>query len=270
MQRKKLALVALALIFCISTASAALVFYLSNSVYMYASVTSPVELKLYDPEGTQITSEFYLGGGQSIDFFKIAYNNGQSGVPFAIVLVFKGTNGAGVIVDSAGPKDGQKWAIGNHLWTNVGGSIWNRDDLWWQIDGQAWYLHDAYTKYNQYYNPATWTLWGNPQNTKYDDGGTVKIDGIDYYVVVFGGTIGAKPADGAISAGETITNWGWGTPTGYSERAEDTPLVMPGQSYDVGKVKIIFAPNFVGVVEAKMQVVTPGYTIQDIVLGMFP
>jgi len=266
--KKKILIAVLAIALLIGTVSAALVYYLSNVVIMSANVTSPIELRLYYPNGTRIESALQLKGGSSVDFSKIAYNHGTSSVPFAIVLIIKNSLGEGIVVDSAGPKDDKKSAIGNHLWTEVAGSIWNRDDLWWQIEGQAWYLHDAYDKYDEYFNDE-YVLWGNPQNTVYDDGGGVNIGGTDYYVVVFGGTIGPKPANGIISESEKITNWGWGTPTTYNE-GTNTPCMMPGESYDVGKVRINFAPNYQGSVAIRMQVVMPGSTVAEIVAGMFP
>lgn len=268
MQRKKLAIAALAIALLIGTASASLVYYLSNMVSMTANVTSPIELRLYYSNGTQITSTLDVKGGGSVDFSKIAYNHGESSVPFAIALVIKGIDGEGVLVDSAGPIDAQKQNIGGYLWDQTYPDIWNRDDLWWQIEGEAWYLHDGYNKYDEYFDDS-YVLWGNPQNMIYDDGGGVTIDGTDYYIVVFGGTIGPKPANGLISASEKITNWGWGTPTTYHERDTDTPCIMPGESYDVGKVRIIFAPNFQGYVAIKMRVVMPGSTVAEIIAGMF-
>jgi len=266
---KKLLIAVLAIALLIGTVSAAMVYYLSEVTTMTADIDSPIELRLYESDGTLITSAFTIYGGESVDFFKIAYNKASAPVPFAIVLVIQGTDGEGVIVDSAGPKDGQKAVIGNHLWTGGAGNIWNRADLWWQIEGEAWYLHDAYNKYDAYFDD-TYALWGNPQNMVYDDGGSVNIGATDYYILVFGGTIGAKPANGLISGAEKITNWGWGTPSGYTERAEDTPLVMPGQTYDVGKVRVIFAPNLLNSYTLKMQVVMPGYTVAEIITGMFP
>ena len=269
MRHKKLALATLSLILLIGTASAALVYYLSNTVSMTANVTSPIELKLFEPDGTEITSALELKGGGSVDFSKIAYNLGESSVPFAIVLVIEGTLGEGIIVDSVGPIEAEKQNIGGYLWEqNL--DIWNRDDLWCQIEGEAWYLHDAYNKYDAYFDD-NYALWGNPQNMIYDDGGGVTIDTTDYYVIVFGGTIGPKNTGlGAIYPAETITNWGWGTPTTYYERDADTPCIMPGESYDVGKVRVIFAPNFQGSVAIKMQVVMPGSTVAEIIDGMFP
>jgi len=266
---KKLLTAVLAIALLIGTVSATLVYYLSNMVIMTANVTSPVELRLYYSNGTQITSALQLKGGGSVDFSKIAYNYGKSSVPFAIVLVIKDTLGEGLVVDSAGPIDAEKQNIGGYLWDQTYPDIWNRDDLWYQIEGEAWYLHDAYNKYDAYFDDS-YVLWGNPQNTVYDDGGGVTIDTTDYYVIVFGGTIGAKPANGAISSAEKITNWGWGTPTTYHERTTDTPSIMPGESYDVGKVRVIFAPNFQGSVAIKMQVVMPGSTVAEIIAGMFP
>jgi len=264
MQRKKLALATLSLILLICTVSATVVYYLSEKTTMTATLESPIELKLYDSDRNLITSAFTLYGGESLDFFKIAYNKATAPVPFAIVLVIEGSNGEGIIVDSAGPKVPPGDTVGA-----AGVPLaWNNVDLWWQNEGEAWYLHDAYNKYDEYFDDS-YALWGNPQNTVYDDGGSVNIGGTDYYIVVFGGTIGAKPANGLISTSEKITNWGWGTPSGYTERATDTPLVMQGETYDVGKVRVIFAPNLLNSYTIKMQVVMPGYTVAEIIVGMF-
>lgn len=268
MKHKKLLIAVLAMALLIATASASLVYYLSNMVSITANVTSPIELRLYYPNGTQITSTLDVKGGGSVDFSKIAYNHGESSVPFAIALVIKGTLGEGVIVDSVGPIDAEKQNIGGYLWDQTYPDIWNRDDLWWQIEGEPWYLHDAYNKYDEYFDDS-YVLWGNPQNTIYDDGGGVTIGTTDYYVVVFGGTVGAKNVGlGVIYPSEEITNWGWGTPSSYTERSEDIPCIMPGESYDVGKVRIIFAPNFQGTVAIGMQVVMPGSTVAEIIAGM--
>ncbi|MBW2674564.1 MAG: hypothetical protein JRD89_14330 [Deltaproteobacteria bacterium] len=248
-------------------AGAVLVSYLSPPVTTTTTVDSPISLKLYDPNCNPI-SNLTLKGGESLDFFKIAHNDADTGIPFAIALVIQGTDGEGIVVDSAGPKV----APGDTVDKDGVPKAWNYGALWWQNEGEAWYLHDAYNKYNAGWDSInnTWIpgMETHPQNTVYDDGGSVTIGDTDYYIVIFGGTIGTG-ADGQILASETITNEGWGTPTGYTATPSRGPLVMQPGAYDVGKVRVHFAPNFKGEHTVKMQVVMPGYTVEQIITEMF-
>lgn len=285
-------IVILAVVLSASLAGAALVNYLSNVVTTTTTVESPVELKLFNPDGTEITA-FTLRGGESVDFSKIAYNKGENGVPFAIALVIKGEDvGDAVIVDSAGPR-GDKETIGNALWIDHR-NIWNDGELWWQVEDDMWYLHgaddvakvEAYKSYLKYS-----TSIEDPQvtlNDVYVDAVAVTIGSGsyagEYYVVIFGGTIGGSAPNQIDQAQGTnaeklaleVTNWGWGsvnqeTGTIYHPRTSGDPCVMGGESFDVGKVRIIFASNFVTdeeTVEIGMSVVVPGATIAEIIADM--
>lgn len=251
---------------------AGLVSYLSASVSMDAIVTSPVELRLYDGTGTRFESTFDLDGGESVDFSKIAYNKGENAVPFAIALVIKGEDvGDAVIVDSAGPIGGKKQIIGAALWDQTTPDIWNRDDLWCQVDEEAYYLHGAHDSvkladYHFYGKLSTGTAFANPLNDKYVDALALSIGTDKYYVVIFGGTIGAADVE-AKTKNDLVTNWGWGTPSSYGSN-DNTPCIMGAESYDVGKVRVILDSAYVGTVQIGMQVVVPGTSIAQVISTM--
>jgi len=255
-------------------ASAQLVVYLGNLFTADVNVESPTELKLYNEASEEINSTFTIKGGENIGFYKIAKNNADVGIKFAIALAIENVVAGEVTVDSAGPCPGDvpnKNTIA--YWAENGWNMWNDTGKWCQIENQDWYLHDAYNKSATYewWNDVSnvWVNGGNPQNTVYDDGGMVTVNDKDYYFVVFGGTIGTV-ANGAIGSWEKITNEGWGTPSEYTSTSGGDPNVMIPGVADVGKVRIHFAQNSDPTVnhQVGMRVVQPGSTVAEVVAAM--
>jgi len=283
---KRTAVVAVLMaVLCVGLAYGAVVNYLSNPVTTQVTVESPIELKLYDSEGTEISTMTELPplkGGEAFRFIKVAHNKGENGVPFAIALVIKGKDvGEAVIVDSAGPvNDVAKARLGTE-------PVWD-SELWCQNEGEAWYLHGAHDAakveaYHDWGKYSTGTEFTNPINEIYVDAITVNKDGAEYYVVIFGGTIGGTGTgipDPLPGLDAEVTRWGWGTPNSYTANEEGEPLIIPGwgtnpesEGYDVGKVRIIFASNYVTEedeepVKICMRVVVPGTTIREIIEDM--
>ncbi|UZE92457.1 MAG: hypothetical protein IB616_01205 [Methanosarcinales archaeon] len=281
-------------------AGAALVSYLSNTVTTTATVESPIKLELYASDGALIDGDFdleILEGGESFNLYKVAQNQGDAAVPFAIAMVFKGKDvGMGVMVECAAPLAGQKVAIGHHLTSGASEIIWDRDDYWYEVDGVESCLlgaHDPekvadYIFWADHNSIPTFSVDPDAKlNTNYVDAVIVSdIEGNEYYVVIFGGTIGdTLIADEDPRTLESeITSWGWWSSDEYHLRGADEPCVMPGindldtKGYDLGKIRIIFRSNFVSddpetpdiveTVNIGMRVVTPGCTIGEIIEDM--
>lgn len=268
---KKITTLAILLIMA-GLASAAIVTYLADAKTTTVSLESPTQLKIYNTSLAEISTTQSMYAGETLEFFKIAKNNSSVGTKFAIVLLVKGTKD-GIIVDSAGPKVD----AGNTVDSNGVPLAWNNTELWWQNNNEDWYLHGAHQTYSDYewWNTDTnaFVAGSNPQNNEYNDAEGITINDINYYIVVFGGTIGDNElsVNTPINASDTITNWGWGTPTSYTKRVADTPLIMQPNAFDVGKIRVYFAQNLEPAQEyiVKMAVVQPHSTIENIVGELF-
>ncbi len=284
MYGKSIPLIAIVLVGLLTLgASAVLVSYLSTPVSTDVTLSSPVTFRLYDDLGAEITDETITAqilGGESFDFIKIAHNDAENAIPFAIALVIKGADvgvvnefGAAVMVDSAGP-------VSDTAKTNIGTTQpWDSVD-WHQNEGEAWYLHGAHDQdmvdaYSYYGELSTGIAFTNPLNEMYVDAVALTLVGEDYYVVIFGGTIGDSLSGDVGPRDETdlVTNWGFGGAAGYTLRGQgDIPITVPADDgstdphgYDVGKVRVIFSPSYFGTVEIGMQLVVPGSTIQQVI-----
>ena len=252
--------------------SAALVNYLSVTETSTVGISSPIDFGLYDNNSAELSDQT-MKAGEVLEFYKIAKNNADVGIKFAIVTVVQGTND-GILVDSAGPK-GDKDTIGAAVVAGTG--VWDSTTDWNQVEGEPWYLHGAHNVSTvadyAYLNGAELTDAGfTIVNDKYNDAGGITIDDEDYYIVVFGGTIGDNSAsvNTPISETDVITNWGYGGADNYVHRTADIPLVMPTGAYDIGKVRVYFDQSLAaGDYVVKTRVVTPGNTIGAIIEDMF-
>ncbi len=273
--KKKLLTFSLLSIFALALVSAILVSYFS-SVSTVVTVNSPIEFGLYNTASQPIldgTAD--MKAGEVFEFFKIAKNNADVGIEFAIVTIVQGTKD-GIYVDSAGPK-GDKNTIGQAVVD--GNGVWDSLDDWYQIEGESWYLHGAHdsdlvSDYAYLDDDVLTDAGYTTTNDKYNDaeGFTYSVDGKDYYVVVFGGTIGDNSADvnTPILESDVITNWGYGGADSYVKRTADEPLVMPTGAYDIGKVRVYFNQDLEpGIYTVKTAVVTPGKSIGTIINELF-
>ncbi len=271
--KKKLLMFGLPVLALVLVSGALLTYF--SSVSTDVTVENPIVFGLYDTDSLAISGTQTMNAGETLKFFKVAMNKAEVGTKFAIALVVQGTQ-EGVIVDSSGPvNDAQdlKNTLGQAIEAGDA-TIWTDNNKFWQIDGDDWYLHDAFNKYEdyEYWFGGEWVSGANPQNTVYDDGGGVIVNEENYYIVIFGGTIGDTASVGTIEAGDLITNWGWGNAGSYTVRSEDEPLVMPpNNAYDLGKVRVHFASNLVpGDYIVKTAVITPGESVEGIINALFP
>ena len=271
--KKKLMLFGLPILALVLVSGALLTYF--GSVSTDVTIENPIEFGLYDTDSVLIPNDgsANMKSGEVFEFFKIAKNKANVGIEFAIVTIVQGTKD-GVYIDSAGPQ-GDKDTIGQAVVDGTG--QWDNTEDWYQIEGESWYLHGAHNSDlvsdYAYLDGVVLTDAGyTTTNDKYNDAEGLTYKEEDYYVVVFGGTIGdnSEGVNTPILESDVITNWGYGGADSYVKRPADEPLVMPTGAYDIGKVRVYFNQDLApGEYTVKTAVVTPGNTIGEIIDELF-
>lgn len=209
-------------------------------------------------------------------FSKIIHNDADTDVLFGVALIFKNTDGEGVTVTSAGPRDNRGADTEPYEGVDYTRKCMTTgenptpapidSDCWWQelTNEDPGYLHGQCT----YGNDLTGGV--------YDDAVTVTIEGDNdnagtYYVVLFGATTDetGADADGEALPGTKITKLGWGTLTACNLVSEEGTN-LPADSYDTGTIRVDYAINlYPQDYKSVIAVVKPGETLEEVINGLF-